>query len=225
MSFITIFLALGLCNANGTTLYCEGVDLYIHKNGPTIEVASKPSAGLEVAVSKVKLLSTVPELTFQAVLSVRDSRNICVCEKQYAIQKSVSLFKNRFDNYDANYTVSKFKSKHTGTDEKKLDAHNSLACLRQLRSLDAKASVAAMYGDESFAYLNRKISSFKPLFNCRTAPFKHLEEAEQHFNELLDTDYGELIKKAGVPEYCHKTCNTHDPEKKKYSYCVLTDLQ
>ena len=97
VSFITIFLALGLSNANGTTLYCEGADLYIHKNGPTILVASKPSAGLEVEVSKVKLLSMVPELTFQAVLNVRDTRNICACEKQYAIQKSVSLFKNKYD--------------------------------------------------------------------------------------------------------------------------------
>ena len=73
-------MASALCNANGTTLYCNGADLYIHKNGPSIEVASKPDPELVVRVSKVRLLSTVPELTFKAVLNVTDSRDFCACE-------------------------------------------------------------------------------------------------------------------------------------------------
>ena len=55
VSFITIFLSLGLCNANGTTLYCNSANLYIYKNGPTIEVASKPDPGFEIKALGAKL--------------------------------------------------------------------------------------------------------------------------------------------------------------------------
>ncbi len=232
---LSLFFVLGasltspFSKSQAFTLDCQDPGVLVHKSDGYFEVV-RNVANQNINILEKKLIAHVPKFIYRATAQQKTlKRGFCVCWNEWEFQQSISLKKDNFGRFKADYQVLDFVSEHTATNQDGLKKFNFNKC-KSLTSRIENNTVKGLleqFDIKVAGHLEDIKDSFKPKHTCE-APFEYLAEAKAHFGEHWEEFTKDmfgmyLLSQTDTKQFCEKQCK--GTMLSGLTYCKPTDLQ